>query len=747
MTLSLGPGSHAVRIFRDRYNATACRGCYEVATKMDQLGPDGCDREFDSLVAASVSNSKWPAMITKPIIVDVFRESIDLARKDAVKGAKEFEVQVQEVLEEIQGPFVSHGPNWEINPVVQESHKRLMHAAVNTFSLPEKKFEGKGIVTIAGGTKYFACGYMLIYQLRKLGCKLPIQVWYLGRREMDSIQARLLTELGDVELIDAMEVVGDRARILGGWQLKIWAILESKFEEVLFLDSDNNPIKNPEYLFDDPQYQELGAVLWPDLLNEYGYDIKSTAFELCGLAIPTSSPGSLKPDGYTPVESGQLLFNKPKVWRALQVVKHMNDHSDFWFGGNKENWYFYGDKSTFYLGFNANNTKYFVPRYCEWFGSSEAGGFRQYDLKGQPIFEHRCQPTYKVSLVKPPSSDGLTNPTLFMDAYADLTSKWSGTSWTYQQQSVAAKDVAAQQFGLWYTDGLGMVPLVEFQRGRIRNGMGFRWSMDISDEENPKLILVNGKKFYTLTRNGESWECPQGRLLKGPPKDFQIEHTGIEAAIWGSVMGNEYRIPDSLANQTVLDIGAHVGVFSKLCLDRGAKLVVSVEPCKQNYNRLVNNMRSFGERSVVFNRACWRSDVEDTTLLVSTKTGNSGGFSVVATTDGEDVSTIKLDVLIEAFGPIDLLKIDCESSEWPILLTSKHLNRVARIVGEWHLARIHEELPTLKIPGLPKLPNPLDNEDFYKRFLAKRLGKFGFQINFVDNTEVKLLGLFFAERA
>jgi hypothetical protein len=46
-------------------------------------------------------------------------------------------------------------------------------------------YDGRGIVTCAGGTGYNTCAWVLINRLRDLGCRLPIQVWYLGERERD----------------------------------------------------------------------------------------------------------------------------------------------------------------------------------------------------------------------------------------------------------------------------------------------------------------------------------------------------------------------------------------------------------------------------------------------------------------------------------------------------------------------------------------------------------------------------------
>jgi len=41
-------------------------------------------------------------------------------------------------------------------------------------------FDGCGIVICAGGVSYYTCCLILIKTLRDTGCKLPVEVWYLG---------------------------------------------------------------------------------------------------------------------------------------------------------------------------------------------------------------------------------------------------------------------------------------------------------------------------------------------------------------------------------------------------------------------------------------------------------------------------------------------------------------------------------------------------------------------------------------
>src|SRR5262249_38949496 len=112
---------------------------------------------------------------------------------------------------------------------------------------------------------YLPGAWVLASELRRLGCALPITFAHLGPAEWDPRLTRLVRPLG-VETLDLEEEARqDPMRILAGWETKVFAILHAPYEEVLFLDADNVPARNPAFLFDDPHYKQAGAVFWPDL--------------------------------------------------------------------------------------------------------------------------------------------------------------------------------------------------------------------------------------------------------------------------------------------------------------------------------------------------------------------------------------------------------------------------------------------------------------------------------------------------
>jgi ADP-heptose:LPS heptosyltransferase len=233
---------------------------------------------------------------------------------------------------------------------------------------PPCEFEGRGIVICGGGVRYFTNAWVCINILRQLGCALPIELWHLGAHELDATMRALVEPLG-VTCVDAFEVAKSHpVRRLGGWQSKPYAILHSRFREVLFLDADNVPVVNPEFLFDTPHYQKTGAIFWPDFPS--ASEEPGVVWKCCGLERP----------GTAEFESGQIVVDKARCWESMRLALWFNEHSDFFYQ------YIHGDKETFHLAFHKLKCSYgYVPTPIHRL----PGTMCQHDFEGRRIFQHR----------------------------------------------------------------------------------------------------------------------------------------------------------------------------------------------------------------------------------------------------------------------------------------------------------------------------------------------------------------------
>ncbi len=280
-------------------------------------------------------------------------------------------VQFMELLNKDPSVLPDGWRNWKVT--TQAYKTALLEQSNASYSYPRKKYNGRGIVIGAGGEIYFKCALASVAALRASGCFLPVQFWYLGREEMDARMVNYARSIG-VECVDASSVVRTlekKPRILYGWELKAFAMIHCPFEEVMYLDADCIVARDPSYLFSTEQYLEHGSIFWPDLSNTPAPAPSKQFWESHGMF---ADPG---PD----FESGQMVINKGRCWRELQVSQWINEHSDWFYQ------HMYGDKSTFRVAWRACGTSYAMPQMPDWRWPS----IEQYDFEGNLVFQHCCQ--------------------------------------------------------------------------------------------------------------------------------------------------------------------------------------------------------------------------------------------------------------------------------------------------------------------------------------------------------------------
>jgi hypothetical protein len=285
--------------------------------------------------------------------------------------------------------------------VNDESAVRLADEFVGQLEpYPGDRFDGRGIVIPAGGITYNTGAWVTIRRLRQLGCQLPIQVWYNGPEEADPNWHSLAKPLG-VECIDSQEVTRTFPhRDLKGWAIKPYAMLHCRFREVLLLDADNVPVRDPTYLFLDEDYQRYGTMFWPDG-NATAQD------RLCWQAFGVDyrdEPAQ---------ESGQILVDKAKCWHALNLCNWYNEHAYFY-------WRFvFGDKDTFRFAWHRLDQPFAMTSHplvlIPW-------TLCQHDMAGRRVFQHRAH--VKWSLGGNPRSRGFWYEEECLELIDELRQKW-----------------------------------------------------------------------------------------------------------------------------------------------------------------------------------------------------------------------------------------------------------------------------------------------------------------------------------
>ncbi|KAJ6790033.1 hypothetical protein PWT90_05260 [Aphanocladium album] len=215
------------------------------------------------------------------------------------------------------------------------------------------KHGGRGIVVTAGNAQVPHLK-TLIHNVRDVGCTLPIEVMYLDDNDMDVDLQAELDALDGVLVREIAPMVDDQGWKLTGWALKPFAILFSSFREVIFVDADSLFFQDPEFLFEDEDYQKNGALffkdrtLWPEWKRDWLKDLLPRPISPKVLASRYWRGES----GHQQ-ESGVVVVDKWRHFIAMLMVCRMNGPER---NGNKEQGIVgvydmvYGDKETFWLG-------------------------------------------------------------------------------------------------------------------------------------------------------------------------------------------------------------------------------------------------------------------------------------------------------------------------------------------------------------------------------------------------------------
>jgi Mannosyltransferase putative len=254
--------------------------------------------------------------------------------------------------------------------------EQLRQVVATEHPYPTGRFADRGIVICGGGARILTCAWVAINVLRRVvDCQLPIQLWHIGPGELGELEAALFGEL-DIEIVDALEVRRTwPARTLGGWELKPYALVNSRFEQALLLDADNVVVTDPEFLFELPEFARTGALFWPDLER---LKADNPIWELC--RVPFRSEPAW--------ETGQLLVDKSRCWHALQIALHMNMHSELFYPHTA------GDKETFHLAWLLANAGYAMPDHP---ARRTATGIYQRGFDGRILFQHRNTAKWRLS--------------------------------------------------------------------------------------------------------------------------------------------------------------------------------------------------------------------------------------------------------------------------------------------------------------------------------------------------------------
>ncbi|GLI65423.1 hypothetical protein VaNZ11_008989 [Volvox africanus] len=212
----------------------------------------------------------------------------------------------------------------------------------------------RGILISAGGPRYTTNLIVTLHVLRRhFGCTLPVEVAWQGPAEMDNTTWRSLERhFAPIRGFDVRaaphpvpELHGN-SFIATSYSGKVYALLQSEFREVLMIDADSLPLRNPGTLFDDPRFVQYGSLFWPDAWTGQAHP---SVYDVYGIDYPKAERVLSMGLGFgrRDAESGQLLIDRARHLDVLEALLLINRRPD----ANRN--MLWGDKDTFSLAFAA----------------------------------------------------------------------------------------------------------------------------------------------------------------------------------------------------------------------------------------------------------------------------------------------------------------------------------------------------------------------------------------------------------
>lgn len=240
--------------------------------------------------------------------------------------------------------------------MLKENHANYVEV-LGSLILPKNSYKGQGIVTVGGG-KFSVMALLIIQTLRNLNTNLPVEVFIPPSDEGESELCDVVLPKYNAKctyLSDILPASAAASFEFTGYQFKSLALIASSFEDVLFLDADNFPVKPLDNIFKEEPYKSTGFVLWPDFWRR---TTQPVYYEIAD--IPINKKKRLRncfddltpPEVYTKnmndlsnipfhdlegtipdvsTESGQLMISKSKHLPTILLALYYNVNGPTWF--------------------------------------------------------------------------------------------------------------------------------------------------------------------------------------------------------------------------------------------------------------------------------------------------------------------------------------------------------------------------------------------------------------------------------
>jgi FkbM family methyltransferase len=178
----------------------------------------------------------------------------------------------------------------------------------------------------------------------------------------------------------------------------------------------------------------------------------------------------------------------------------------------------------------------------------------------------------------------------------------------------------------------------------------FKERFDLEDgiHQSTRLLESDGRLRRFSTNRGEWW------VPEGSPRVLPILLSQQETDLYGEIRPGD----------VVVDCGAHVGVFTRHALVRGASKVIAVEPAPDPLECLRRNLaREIADgRVVIISKGIWDSQGE-LSFALNGNADAAGSFVHKGSSAPQIVVPVTtIDALVAEYGPVTLIKADIKGA-------------------------------------------------------------------------------------
>lgn len=235
-----------------------------------------------------------------------------------------------------------------------------------------KRPSGRGILLTAE-TGSLPAAWIAVRLLRHLGCALPIELWQAAPTPVDELLGHALAPYSVTFRLPtpAPEPGADHPANAEG--LKLHALAHSDFREVLLLEAETWPVRNPEDLFREPTYRRTRAAFWP---GDQRLEHHRSLWRLCGVP-PLDEPQ---------LDSSPVLLDRVQVWDALCLARWYDAQPEL-FGRHMD-----GDYDSLHMALRKLGRDFVLPASP----SVRLGSVRfQHDFTGRRLFQQLLRRKWK----------------------------------------------------------------------------------------------------------------------------------------------------------------------------------------------------------------------------------------------------------------------------------------------------------------------------------------------------------------